>query len=202
MGEEISLYLEGLVSPSIPQCRICHEEEGESSKSLEAPCSCSGTLKNFEAGYIIRKKARLADIAVTIRESLEVPRQNHELRHPRLVAIVAAEDEFIETRYPECSSASERSASCCRSLAVIFTILLLARHLVSMLGGADHYPFTLLTVLVLRAGGIIVPLYIMVRTMEAIQRWKRQNQQHHVSDDSSPEEAEEDEQLQHTVQIH
>lgn len=26
-------------------CRICHEAEFESSKILEAPCACSGTLK-------------------------------------------------------------------------------------------------------------------------------------------------------------
>ena len=26
-------------------CRICHEEELQSCKSLEAPCACSGTIK-------------------------------------------------------------------------------------------------------------------------------------------------------------
>ncbi|KAL5996356.1 hypothetical protein ACLOJK_026433 [Asimina triloba] len=103
------------------QCRICHEEEAagegrENSKSIEAPCACSGTLKNFEPGYAaapLPKKTRLADVAVTIRESLEVPRQNHEL------AIAVEEDEILETHYAECSSASKRTAMYCRSMAVI-----------------------------------------------------------------------------------
>lgn len=43
---EIALHIDGWTSPSISQCRICHEEEEEGdSKRLEAPCACSGTLK-------------------------------------------------------------------------------------------------------------------------------------------------------------
>ena len=32
-------------SSSVVLCRICHEEEDESSTSMESPCACSGTLE-------------------------------------------------------------------------------------------------------------------------------------------------------------
>ncbi|MCI39119.1 E3 ubiquitin-protein ligase MARCH3, partial [Trifolium medium] len=44
--EEIVLLVDDLrLLSGISRCRICHEEEFESSKTLEAPCSCSGTVK-------------------------------------------------------------------------------------------------------------------------------------------------------------
>lgn len=58
------------------------------------------------------------------RESLEVPRQGHELHNANLLAIVAAEGEALDPNYAECSSPSERSASCCRSVALIVSSLL------------------------------------------------------------------------------
>src|ERR1044072_1593403 len=44
--EEVVLLIDDLRSLSgISRCRICHEEEFESFKELEAPCACSGTVK-------------------------------------------------------------------------------------------------------------------------------------------------------------
>ena len=44
--EEVVLLIDDLrLLSGISRCRICHEEEFESSKALEAPCSCSGTVK-------------------------------------------------------------------------------------------------------------------------------------------------------------
>lgn len=46
MGD-ILLYMDDLRSlcAATALCRICHEGEFESSKSLESPCACSGTVK-------------------------------------------------------------------------------------------------------------------------------------------------------------
>lgn len=46
MGD-ILLYVDDLRSlcAATALCRICHEGEFESSKSLESPCACSGTVK-------------------------------------------------------------------------------------------------------------------------------------------------------------
>lgn len=42
--EEKEVDLKSCSSP-ISLCRICHEEEFGSSKKLESPCACSGTVK-------------------------------------------------------------------------------------------------------------------------------------------------------------
>ncbi|XP_010259330.1 PREDICTED: uncharacterized protein LOC104598799 [Nelumbo nucifera] len=251
-NEEVVLFAEESISSSpsaILQCRICHEEELESSKNLEAPCACSGSVKfahreciqrwcnekgnttceiclqKFEPGYTAPpKKAQQEEVTVTIRGSLEVPRQEQEQmqhlsRNPRLMAIVVAEGRMAESDYSECSAAAERSASCCRSVALTFTMLLLVRHLLSVLmGGTDQYVFTILTVCILRAGGVILPLYILIRIAAAIQN----NLQHHhesendvsplqeSDDDDYNDNNEEEEELEvdleaqlpNTVQIH
>ncbi|KAJ7008190.1 hypothetical protein NC653_007019 [Populus alba x Populus x berolinensis] len=45
MGDSV-LFVDDLrTSCAISHCRICHEAEFESCKSLEAPCACSGTVK-------------------------------------------------------------------------------------------------------------------------------------------------------------
>lgn len=46
MGEVV-LFVDDLMKSNsgFSHCRICHEEEFESCKSLEAPCGCSGTVK-------------------------------------------------------------------------------------------------------------------------------------------------------------
>ncbi|XP_043721721.1 E3 ubiquitin-protein ligase MARCHF7 [Telopea speciosissima] len=234
MGDEVILFVEdSILSFSIAECRICHDEEVGSSKRLEAPCACSGTVKfahreciqrwcdekgdttceiclqKFEPGYTAPpKKAQTTDVVVTIRGgSLEVPhplrRQEQELQNPGLMAIVAAEPEFSE-----CSSAAERSASCRRFVVLTFGILLLLRHFLALLAGeTDHHEFPVLTLLVLRAGGIIVPLYIVMRTITAVQRMQRQRQEFDGQSPLQVDEDEdniEDEHLNHTVytQVH
>ncbi|KAK9282543.1 hypothetical protein L1049_005464 [Liquidambar formosana] len=203
MGDVVLFVEELKAASAISHCRICHEAEYESCMSLEAPCACSGTVKfahrdciqrwcnekgnttceiclqKYEPGYTAPpKKSQLVDAAVTIRGSLEVPRRQQGLQSPGLIAI--AEGGIVDTEYSECSSAADRSASCCRSVALMFTVLLLVRNLLAVLtGGTEHYPFTLLTLLILRASGIILPMYILIRTITAIQNTMRR--QHHVS---------------------
>lgn len=46
------------------------------------------------------------------------------MHNARLLALVAAEGETLDPDYAECSSASDRSASCCRSVALIVSSLL------------------------------------------------------------------------------
>ncbi|KAL1370184.1 hypothetical protein HN51_000485 [Arachis hypogaea] len=181
--EEVVLVVDDLRSICMNyRCRICHEEEFESSKSLEAPCACSGTVKfahrdciqkwcnekgnttceiclqQYEPGYTAPpKKSQIADAAMTIRDSLQITRREVE---PLINATT------IESDYSECTSAADRSASCFRSLAFSFTLILLVRHLFALLtSGMEDYPFTILTVFILRASGIIVPMYIIIRTI-------------------------------------
>ncbi|PON72403.1 Zinc finger, RING-CH-type [Trema orientale] len=222
MGEVI-LFVDDLKSSyAISHCRICHEEDFESSSSLEAPCACSGTVKyahrdciqrwcnekgnttceiclqNYEPGYTAPpKNSPLIEAAVTIRDSLQIPRRE---QRPRLVA-VTAEGVSVENDYSQCTSAADRSASCCRSLALLFTMILLVRHLFAILtGGVEDYPFTLLTIIILRASGIILPMYVLMRAITAIQNNIRRQYQDSDDDDSLTSDGdEEDEQHQDLV---
>ncbi|KAL6850375.1 hypothetical protein ACP4OV_021002 [Aristida adscensionis] len=189
------------------QCRICHDEEDDDgcTTTMESPCACSGSLKyahrgcvqrwcdekgstlceiclqNFEPGYTAPppKKPQPADVAVTIRGSLEVPRLNYEPEEdeedgeevaPPLVAVAG------DPEYAECARAAGRSASWCRSVAVTFTLVLLLRHLVCVVrvGAANQYAFSLLTVYMLRASGILLPFYVVMRLISAIQQGQKQ----------------------------
>ncbi|KAI3414395.1 RING-CH-type domain-containing protein [Psidium guajava] len=212
MGD-VLLFVDDFPSSSaIPYCRICHEAEFESEQSLEAPCACSGTVKfahrdciqrwcnekgsttceiclqNYEPGYTApSKKAQSIEAAVTIRDSLQVPRLEPEPQSPRLAAGVP-----IEAVHSECTSAADRGAACCRTLALSFTVFLLLRHMLDVLSGKpEEYPFTLFTVLVLRMSGIVVPMYLLIQTITAVQNSIRQR--YHVVDDETPSDEEEDE---------
>ncbi|XP_058188385.1 uncharacterized protein LOC131305382 [Rhododendron vialii] len=187
-------------SATVASCRICHgdeeEESQESCKSLEVPCACSGTLmfahrdciqrwcnqkgnttceiclQKFEPGYTTPpRKSQLIDSIVTIRGSLEVLRREQELQHPGLVPTVEAEGRMLETNNSsEGSSAPDWSAIWCRSLVLVLTFLLLARHLLLVLStvGMKDFPFTFVTLIVLRAGEILLTVYLLVWVMMAI----------------------------------
>ncbi|KAK3194255.1 hypothetical protein Dsin_025565 [Dipteronia sinensis] len=212
MGDVV-LFAEDLkLNSAFSHCRICHEEEFESCKSLEAPCSCSGTVKfahrdciqrwcnekgnttceiclqEYGPGYTApSKKSQLIEAAVTIRESLQVPRREHEPQSPRLEAIAE------ESHYTECTSAADRTATYCQSLAVTFTVLLLVKHMFAVLAGeTEQFPFTLVTILFLRASGIILPMFILIRTITAIKNSLRRHYQDLDDDNSNSNSDEED----------
>ncbi|KAJ6940832.1 hypothetical protein NC651_006842 [Populus alba x Populus x berolinensis] len=176
MGDVV-LFVDDLrTSCALPHCRICHEAEFESCKSLEAPCACSGTVKNYEPGYTApSKKCELIE-AMTIRDSLGIPRREHD-----------PENQEIEAT-SERTTADSRS-SCFRYLAITITALMLSRHLFAAItGGTEDYPFTLATMLVLRACGILFPMYVVFRTLAAIHKSIRY--QYPDSDDDDEEEEE------------
>ncbi|KAI5399053.1 hypothetical protein KIW84_064427 [Lathyrus oleraceus] len=146
MGGEVVLFIDDLKPISgFSRCRICHEEEFESFKSLEAPCACSGTVKfahrdciqtwcnekgnttceiclqQYEPGYTAPapKKCKNSNEVMTIRYSLEISRREEEALLNR--RIVEYEEGVRENNYVECTYAADRSAFCCRSLALAVT---------------------------------------------------------------------------------
>lgn len=100
--------------------------------------------------------------AVTIRGSLEVVRRSE--AEPESSA---AEEEILES---QCSQTRDRNYSYCRTALLIFTIVLLMRHVLMVLnGGAKDYPFTLPTLILIKASGIIMPMYIIIMVITTIQ---------------------------------
>ncbi|KAK1428129.1 hypothetical protein QVD17_16957 [Tagetes erecta] len=179
------LMYTSISSAEIIFCRICHETEFESSKTMESPCSCSGTakfahrdciqrwcdekgnttceicLQKFEPGYSCSLQLIQSNGVV----SLEVPEVEVNS------AIVAQQERIVETEHTQCSSTADTSASFCKFVGLAVTLLLLVRHLFALLiDGTGDYPFTLLTLLVMRAIGILVPMYIIMRTVDTIHK--------------------------------
>ncbi|XP_039051589.1 uncharacterized protein LOC120193025 isoform X2 [Hibiscus syriacus] len=209
MGDVV-LFIDDLSSKScsISHCRICHEEELESLKSLEAPCACSGSVKfahrdciqrwcnekgnttceiclqKYEPGYtamVPSKKSQLIEAAVTI--SLQIPRREVEPQHQAM---------NNGNEFSQCNTAAERGATCCRSMALTFTVVLLVKHLFAVINGeTDQYPFALLMILLSRAAGILLPMYIVIRSITAIRNNFRR-QQRHGSDEIASSEDEDD----------
>ncbi|KAG6716358.1 hypothetical protein I3842_04G045300 [Carya illinoinensis] len=63
-----------------------------------------------------------------------------------------------------------------------FMVLLLLRHtLPFIISGAGEYSLTLLTLLMLRTIGILLPIYIMVRAFTAIQRRRHHQDSHSIA---------------------
>ncbi|XP_047151052.1 E3 ubiquitin-protein ligase MARCHF1-like [Vigna umbellata] len=171
MAEVVLLVDDLKLLSGIPRCRICHEEEFESIETLEAPCACSGTVKFAHRDCIQRWCNEKGNTTCEICLQREEEEESNERTE------ITVEGVAVESDYSECSSGGDRSASCCRSLAIAFTIVLLVRHFFAVLSnGTQDYPFTLLTVIILKASGIIIPMYIVIKIVGAIQNSSEQYQ--------------------------
>ncbi|ESQ36677.1 hypothetical protein EUTSA_v10008710mg [Eutrema salsugineum] len=221
MGDVILLIEDTDLKSSFSRCRICHEEEEEAESYFEAPCSCSGTVKfahrdciqrwcdekgnticeiclqEYKPGYTTTlKPSRLIEAAVTIRDNLRTARrENGGRRNSRRLV------ERAESDYPDCNSRGDRSASCCRYLALIFSVVLLIKHAFDVVYGTDEYPFTIFTVLTLKAIGILLPMLVIIRTIAAIQSSIRhqflESEEDTWSSGEEDDGSEEEEQQQH-----
>ncbi|XP_042420279.1 uncharacterized protein LOC122017838 isoform X1 [Zingiber officinale] len=216
----------GHESPYFPSsftclCRICHEEEEEGSTGMESPCACAGTLKfahrdcvqrwcdekgsnvceiclqTFEPGYTFSEKKALADVVVTIR-------LNHD---PEILSYNEEDNGETGHNYEECSTSSQRGATFCRSVAIMLTVMLLVRHFFAvMMLSSGQYAFGILTfdqVFVLRACGIVIPFYVVMRLIAMVQKAQLQHhlEQHQRRARMAIDEREEQVRFQHPIQI-
>ncbi|PSS13457.1 E3 ubiquitin-protein like [Actinidia chinensis var. chinensis] len=197
----------------IVECRICQDEDEDS--NMESPCSCCGSLKYahrrcvqrwcdekgdtvceichqpFKPGYTAPPPMfQLGSIPVNFRGHWAIARRD--LNNPRIIAMVSADRNFLHPDYDDTASAS-RSLLCCRSVAVIFMVLLILRHTLPLIVGVQNYSLPLLVLLLLRTSGVILPIYLMLRAVNAIKRRQRQmgglQESPSTSDTSSDEEA-------------
>ncbi|KAG2320294.1 hypothetical protein Bca52824_013507 [Brassica carinata] len=213
MGDVILFIEDRDLKSNFSRCRICHEEEAES--YFEAPCSCSGTLKfahrdciqrwcdekgnticeiclqEYKPGYTTTSKpSRLVEASITIR----VRRQNGGRRNRRLV-------DRTESDFQECNSDAGRSASPCRYLVLLFSVVLLIKHAFDVVYGPNEYPFTIFTVFALKAIGILLPMLVIIRTVAAIQSSLRhqflESEEDALNSEDEDDGLEEEEQQQH-----
>ncbi|KAJ6404110.1 hypothetical protein OIU84_012324 [Salix udensis] len=113
-------------------------------------------IMNLDTAVAPSKKCELIE-AMAIRDSMEISRTEHDL-----------ENQEIEEATSGRATADTKSSGF-RYLAITITALMLSRHLFAAITvGTEDYPFTLATILVLRACGILFPLYVVFRTFAAI----------------------------------
>ncbi|CAL5399271.1 unnamed protein product [Camellia sinensis] len=155
--------------------KICQDEDEDS--NMETRCSCCGSLKNaykdgvtrkpFEPGYTAPPPMfQLGSIPMNFRR---------DPNNPCFIAMVTTEPNFVDPDYDEYAAFESRSLFCCHSVAAIFMVLLILRHTLPILvNGAQDYSFPLSLLLLLRTTGIIVPINIMVKAVNAIKCCQRQ----------------------------
>ncbi|KAF9592535.1 hypothetical protein IFM89_015229 [Coptis chinensis] len=119
--------------------------------------------------------------------------------------MVSTDRNFLDPDYDEYSMHHDKKPSLLSTVAIIFMVLLILRHtLPIIISGPEEYSLTLFMLLLLRTAGILLPVYIMVRAVTAIQH--RRSQQDRESLPLSSSEGE-DEQLHlqpqpHVIRVH
>lgn len=180
------------------ECRICQDEDVDS--NMEVPCSCCGSLKYahrrcvqrwcnekgdticeichqpFRPGYTAPPPIfRLGGIPMNFRGNWGIVRRD--LNNPRLLAVVSSNRNFINSDdYDDDYAVStSRSMMCCRSVAMIFMLLLVLRHTLPIIvNQAQDYSFPLVMLLLLRIAGIVLPIYIIMKAVTSCYRHQRQ----------------------------
>ncbi|KFK34055.1 hypothetical protein AALP_AA5G096200 [Arabis alpina] len=180
------------------ECRICQEED--TTKNLEAPCACNGSLKYAHRKCVQRWCNEKGDITCEICHqpyqsgyTAPAPPPDETIIHigdewengvpldlsdPRIRAMAAAERHFLEADYDEYSESNSSGAAFCRSAALILMALLLLRDALNLTTNSDDEddPTAFFSLFLLRAAGFLLPCYIMAWAIGILQR-RRQRQE-------------------------
>uniref|UniRef100_A0A0D9UW65 RING-CH-type domain-containing protein n=1 Tax=Leersia perrieri TaxID=77586 RepID=A0A0D9UW65_9ORYZ len=219
---------DGGAARKMVECRICQEEDWDT--SMEAPCSCCGSLKyahrkciqrwcnekgdtmceiclqQFKPGYTAPQQLfHYGSIPMNFRGNWEIARQD--LHDSQIITMVPSERDFMDGYEDYLPIRTRSSTLCCRTVAIIFMALLVLRHtLPLMIGGNGEYSLALFALLVLRTAGILFPILVMVRALATFHRRRRQQESREMymtsSDTEEEEEDEEDLDTNYTQPIH
>ncbi|TKY64831.1 E3 ubiquitin ligase SUD1 [Spatholobus suberectus] len=192
---------------TLVQCRICHDDDADSNMDTPCSCrgtlkyahqkcvqrwcnekgdtTCEICQQQLKPGYTAPPPPPLFHYGgspINLGGNWEISRRD--LQNHQFIAMFNANREFLELEFEYSSATSTRSLIFCRIVAIIFIVLLLLRHtlpIIFILSGAGERSLTVCMVtmlVVLRIIGMIVPVYIMVKAIIAIQRFQYQGHQH------------------------
>ncbi|KAL8531793.1 hypothetical protein ACS0TY_008404 [Phlomoides rotata] len=191
------------------ECRICQDEDID--LNMESPCSCSGSLKyahrkcvqrwcnekgdttceichqQFKPGYTAPPPIfRFGGLPMNLRGNWQIARRD--LNNPRIIAMVSTDQSFLDPDYDEYAVSTSRSIVCCRTVAIIFMVLLILRHTLPIIvSRAGNFSFPLIMLLMLRITGIILPICIILKVVTSI--ILRRQQQANLTPSTSDEES-------------
>lgn len=179
------------------ECRICQEEDEV--HNMEAPCACNGTLKFAHRKCIQRWCNKKGDITCEIcnqifspNYSLPPARSNPDvmaidirqawgphidLRDSHLLALAAAERQFLQSEYEDYTVANTSSLACLRSIALILLMVWLIHQVLIATRDPgmvqESSSFFSFQVSLLQFGGFFLPCYVMARSWYIMQGRRR-----------------------------
>ncbi|KAK3161606.1 hypothetical protein QOZ80_1BG0079230 [Eleusine coracana subsp. coracana] len=167
------------------ECRICQEEGDEA--YMETPCSCKGSLKYAHHGCVQRWCNEKGDTNCEICLQNFTPNFTAPLklfRHGRNQINSRGADERPENRstsYAQTADQADGASSFdsqnsnpkgviyCRTVAIALMVLLVLRDAVPLiLGSSRVYSMELITLLMFRTAGIVIPVYVILVTVTAL----------------------------------
>ncbi|THU45957.1 hypothetical protein C4D60_Mb02t23440 [Musa balbisiana] len=167
---------------------------------------CEICLQQFKPGYTAPPKLfQYGSIPMNFRGNWEITRQD---RHDsQIIALVPSERDIVHPDDDDYSALGMRNTVCRQSIVIIFTVLLVLPHtLPLMIGVAEQYSFTLFSLLVLRTAGILLPIFVMVRTIRTFHEFRGRRVTREISDPAEGENMIEPWQLvrsqPHHIQMH
>ncbi|KAL6614719.1 hypothetical protein ACP70R_036989 [Stipagrostis hirtigluma subsp. patula] len=205
------------------ECRICQEEGDEA--YMETPCSCKGSLKYAHHICVQRWCNEKGDTICEICLQKFTPNYTAPLklfRHGRNPISFRGAGERPENRsssYDQTSDQADGASSfdsqssnrkCiiyCRVVAIALMALLILRDALSLiLGGNEVHSMALITLLMFRTAGIVIPVYIILITVTALLHRCNQQQVVHEPPVSEPAgagglQAASPQQQQHVIHI-
>ncbi|KAK8587444.1 hypothetical protein V6N13_086431 [Hibiscus sabdariffa] len=181
------------------ECRICQDEDRI--KNLEAPCSCSGSLKFahrecvqrwcnekgdviceichqcYEPGYTAPPpppQPEVATIDISERTFSGAPLRLHD----RQIPAVAPEPRILEPGYDEYSGNDSSGTEFFRAAAITLVALLFLRHALYLINGDkdDDNVSRYIWVSLLHAAAFLLPCYIVAWVISILQ-WRREQQE-------------------------
>uniref|UniRef100_A0A0E0DUJ3 RING-CH-type domain-containing protein n=1 Tax=Oryza meridionalis TaxID=40149 RepID=A0A0E0DUJ3_9ORYZ len=172
------------------ECRICQEEDDQT--YMETPCSCRGSLKYAHRKCIQRWCDEKGDTICEI--CLQQYRPNYTapaklFQHGRN-SIFFRTPGYIQAQVMQNTDRSAAASTSydpelpnpkgviyCRIVALTLMVLLLLHDAISVfLGDHDAYTVAMITLLMLRTAGIVIPVYIILLSVTELLHRRNQRQ--------------------------
>ncbi|KAL6610613.1 hypothetical protein ACP70R_040582 [Stipagrostis hirtigluma subsp. patula] len=146
-------------SGALVECRICQDEDDEA--YMETPCSCKGSLKYAHRRCIQRWCDEKGDTICEICLQFD---PGYIEAQP---VLPANQTSATSTSYDH--SSTPNGVICCRIIAITLMLLLVLRDALSVfLSDEDAYTVAMITLLMLRTAGIVIPVYIILVSITAL----------------------------------
>lgn len=202
----------------VVECRICQEEGDQA--YMETPCSCKGSLKyahhiciqrwcnekgdticeiclqQFTPNYSAPLKLfRIGRNQISFRRAGETQENLNAGENVSQIGDHAAGTSSFDSQF-----CNPKGVTYCRVIAIALMTLLVLRDAISLvLGGPEVYSMALITLLMFRTAGVIIPIYIiLISVVTLLHRYSQHQDVHAATPVTEPVGTEDSQSLQPT----